>query len=68
MEVCEAFSIVEFCRLHGFSRASYYNLPLNQRPREMKIGSRRLISKEAAAEWRAKMEGRHVDQVVKEAD
>ncbi len=52
----EAFSISEFCKAHGFSRAGYYNLPPEARPREMRVGSRVLISKESAAEWRRNME------------
>jgi hypothetical protein len=52
MDEKDAFSIAAFCARHGFSRAGYYNLPPNERPREMRIGSRVLISKEAAADWR----------------
>jgi predicted DNA-binding transcriptional regulator AlpA len=52
-----AFSIEEFCQLHGISRATFYNLKKNgQGPKEMRIGSRRLISIEAAADWRRLME------------
>ena len=58
MTTQDAYSITEFCRSHGFSRASYYNLPLEDRPREMRVGSRKLISREAAAAWRARMESR----------
>lgn len=50
----EAFTIDEFCQAHGFSRGHYFNLQkMGQGPRVMKAGNRRLISKEAAAEWRA---------------
>ena len=52
----DAQTITEFCKGHGFSRATYYNLPPDQRPREMRVGARVLISVEAAAEWRRRME------------
>ncbi len=52
-----AFSIDEFCADHGISRATFYNLKkVNKAPLEMKIGTRRLISVEAAAAWRRQME------------
>ena len=48
------FSIPEFCAAHGFSVAQYYVLKKQDlAPAEMKIGSRRIISIEAAAAWRA---------------
>ncbi len=52
----EAQTILEFCQAHGFSRATYYNLPREDRPREMIIGGLRRISREAAADWRRRME------------
>ena len=51
----DAYPITEFCKRHGFSRSHYYGLPADERPREMRVGNRVLISKEAAAEWRARM-------------
>ena len=52
-----AFSIVEFCRLHCISRAHFYNLSKNgEAPAMMRVGRRALISVEAAAEWRSRME------------
>jgi hypothetical protein len=49
----EAYTIEEFCRSHGFSRAHYFNVAREGRgPRIMRVGARVLISKEAAAEWR----------------
>ena len=52
-----AFSIPEFCRRHGISRAHFYNLSKNGRgPALMRVGRRTLISAEAAAEWRRRME------------
>jgi len=52
-----AFSIENFCRLHGISRSKFYLL-LNEglAPKIMKIGRRTLISHEAAAQWRKDME------------
>lgn len=53
----EAFSIDEFCLRHCISRAFYYKLREDNRgPREIKIGTRVLISKEAAAAWRRERE------------
>jgi len=44
-----AFSICEFCALHGISRAHFYNLrKLGLGPKEMACGSRKLISARAA--------------------
>ncbi len=49
-----AFSIREFCDANRISHASYFNLRRRgEDPREMRVGSRVLISAEAAAEWRA---------------
>jgi hypothetical protein len=52
-----AYSIKNFCRAHAISVAFYFKL---QRqgigPRELKLGVRTLISKEAAAEWRRSRE------------
>jgi len=48
-----AMSIREFCALHGISEDMFYKM---QRegwgPTVMKVGSRTLISHEAAADWR----------------
>ena len=52
----DAFSIAEFCRRHGISIAMYYKMRAQDSksvPREIHVGTRRLISKEAAADWRA---------------
>jgi len=48
-----ALSIAEFCRAHRISQSMYFKMKnLGLGPREMAVGSRRLISQEAAAEWR----------------
>jgi hypothetical protein len=52
----KACSIDEFCREHGFSRATFYNLKkVGKAPRVMHVGARRIITDEAAAAWRAMM-------------
>jgi len=52
-----AFSILEFCRRHGISRAHFYNLSKSgNAPAVMRVGRRTLISAEAAAQWRQRME------------
>jgi predicted DNA-binding transcriptional regulator AlpA len=54
----EAFTIPQFCDAHGFSRAHFFNIQSRgEGPRVMHVGSRVLISKEAAADWRRAREG-----------
>jgi predicted DNA-binding transcriptional regulator AlpA len=53
----EVFSVDEFCVAHNISRAFLYKLWNDGRgPRAMSVGSRKLISHEAAAEWRRSCE------------
>lgn len=53
----QAFSVDEFCHAHRICRASFYNLlKAGRGPATMKVGGRKLISIEAAAEWRRRME------------
>lgn len=53
----KAMSVSDFCRTHGISRAFFYLLQKKgQAPKTMVVGRRRLISLEAAAEWRGRME------------
>jgi predicted DNA-binding transcriptional regulator AlpA len=48
-----AYSIDEFCAAHGFSRSMFYLLQgQGLAPKTMNVGTRRLITAEAAAEWR----------------
>lgn len=55
----EAYTIEEFAQAHRICRATVYNLlKSGDGPRTMKVGSRTLISKESAAEWRRRMEAR----------
>ena len=47
------YSIDEFCSSHAISRAMFYKLRADGKgPRTMAVGSRTLISYEAAADWR----------------
>jgi hypothetical protein len=51
----DAFSIAEFCRRHSISVAMYYKLRAKkppETPREMEVGTRVLITRESAADWR----------------
>jgi predicted DNA-binding transcriptional regulator AlpA len=53
----DAYGVEDFCKRHGFSRAYIYLLwKRGEGPRFMQVGARRLISREAAADWRAQME------------
>ena len=53
----DADSIAEFCRRNGICRATFYKLlAKGQGPRIMKVGARTLISREAASDWRRRME------------
>ena len=54
----DAFTIDEFCKSHGFSRSTFYNLPETDRPALMQVAGRKRVSREAAAEWRRRMEAR----------
>ena len=53
----QTYSILQFCEAHNISRAKFYLL-LNEgkAPRLMKVGRRRLVSMESAADWRKMME------------
>ena len=51
------FTVAEFCEAHRISQAKYYEMKKEGwGPVEMEVGRRRLISFEAAAEWRRKRE------------
>jgi hypothetical protein len=53
-----AYTIAEFCRLHGqLSEATFFNLrKRGDGPVVMKVGRRTMISAESAAAWRQRME------------
>jgi hypothetical protein len=53
----EAYSIAEFARAHGVSRAFVYALlKRGEGPTVMKAGRRTLVAVESAEEWRRRME------------
>lgn len=57
MNTPQAYSIPEFCESFRISRGTFYNLQkTGQAPRTMKIGTRVLISRDAADEWRRSRE------------
>jgi hypothetical protein len=58
IEDLDAYTIPEFCRRNGnMSQAMYFKLQVQgEGPREMKVGRRKMISKEASAEWRRSRE------------
>ena len=57
-----ALTIREFCDAHNISHAFFYLLQQRgEGPRVMRVGSRRLISVEEAARWRAARTSTHED-------
>jgi hypothetical protein len=57
-----AFTVREFCWAHRISRALFYLMMREGRgPRVMKARRRTLITAEAAAEWRQRMESASVE-------
>jgi hypothetical protein len=52
----DAFGIREFCQRHGFSVQLFFKYR-EEMPDTFRIGGRVLISREAAARWRAEREG-----------
>jgi len=53
----DAYTIDEFCQRNRISKAFYYKLrKKKQTPDELRLGGKVLISKEAAARWRAQRE------------
>lgn len=62
-----AYTVTDFCADHYISRSFLYELIKDGRaPRLMKIGRRTLISAEAAAEWRKRMEAETSQSMAKE--
>jgi predicted DNA-binding transcriptional regulator AlpA len=52
-------TVAEFCQAHRLSKATFYRLLANDTgPRITKLGSRTLISREAAEEWEDRVDGR----------
>lgn len=53
----KAHDINTFCETFGISRSFFYKLKRqNKAPRTMKVGSKTLISVDAAEEWQKQME------------
>ena len=56
------YSIPEFCEEIGIAVSGFYRLDQKGlMPRLMKVGGRRIISKEAIAAWRIEMERENVN-------
>jgi len=51
------WSIASYCEACNFSRATFYNLPEDRRPRSLKIGKRHIVI-EAPAEFLARLAGK----------
>lgn len=52
-----AYSVAEFCSAHGITKVTFYkSMKEGSGPRIMKVGTRTLISAEAAADWRRQCE------------
>jgi hypothetical protein len=51
----DAYSVAEFCQRHRISPQMFYKLR-SEMPATFNVGSRVLISREAAARWRAERE------------
>jgi predicted DNA-binding transcriptional regulator AlpA len=55
----DAMSIDVFCKRHAISRALFYKMAkAGKGPRIIKIGTRSIISAEAATAWRRRMEAK----------
>ena len=53
----DAFTISQFCEGHEISRAFFYTLQKEGRaPKVVKLKAKRLITVEAAREWREKLD------------
>jgi hypothetical protein len=55
VDEADAYSVGEFCRRHRISVQLFYKFR-EQMPRTFNVGARVLISREAAARWRAERE------------
>ena len=56
----DAYTVSEFCERHGISRSKYYELVhAGEGPKVFRVGTKPLISREAAAKWRARMEAKN---------
>ena len=56
-QVIQAYTIPQFCKTHGISRAFLYQLWQKEKgPQRFKLGTRTLISQNAARSWLRKIE------------
>ena len=56
-DLFDAYDIDTFCFRHCISRPTYFRLKKEgQGPRIMRIGKKDIISREAASDWRKRME------------
>jgi predicted DNA-binding transcriptional regulator AlpA len=59
MDTIESFSVREFCRAHGISRAFFYKLrDRGEAPISFKIGKLRRVSLQAANRWLDQRQGK----------
>jgi hypothetical protein len=57
MDEQDAYTIDEFCAKHRVGRALYFKIKADGiGPKEMRVGAKVLISREAAAAWRRERE------------
>jgi hypothetical protein len=62
MDDRDADGVKEFCRRQGISTGHLYSLwRRGQGPRFMQVGDRRLITREAGADWRRELEAATTD-------
>ena len=60
-----ASTVPQFCDGHNISRTHFYELvKQGKAPRLMKVGRRTLISHEAAADWRRRIEAETAGEMV----
>ncbi len=55
----DSYTISEFCGRNGISRSKYYELVhAGEGPKVFRVGTKPLISREAAEKWRRQMEAK----------
>lgn len=59
----ESLSVAEWCAANSLSKAFFYKLPAHKRPKVVRLGRRVLITREAATEWRRRMEAQTAEGV-----
>ena len=57
MDERDADGVTEFCQRHGFSKSFLYGeWRRGKGPRFLQVGDRRIITREAGADWRRELE------------